>query len=194
MAKYLFLDLETTGLDPKKNGIIQMAGIVEVEGEEVKRFNWHVKPFEGDVVDQRALDVNGKTVDDINQYPEASKVFGRFKAEVLEMYVNKFNKCDKFFIVGYNVNFDENFLRQWFKKMDDKFFGSYFWWPSIDVAGIAALKYRNTRGQFTSFKLENVARTLGVDMGDKALHDAAYDIDITRKLYRILMEGQRDVK
>jgi uncharacterized protein YprB with RNaseH-like and TPR domain len=34
----LFIDIESTGLDPKRNGIIQIAGIIEINGEVKEKF------------------------------------------------------------------------------------------------------------------------------------------------------------
>ena len=32
MRKVLWLDIETTGLDPERHGIVQIAGIIEIDG------------------------------------------------------------------------------------------------------------------------------------------------------------------
>ena len=65
MLKELFLDLETTGLDSSKNGITQIAGILLADGEEVNRFNFDVAPFEDKIVEASALNVAGKTIEEI---------------------------------------------------------------------------------------------------------------------------------
>ena len=40
--KRLYLDLETTGIYHKCNGIIQLAGIMEIDGNITDKFNWKV--------------------------------------------------------------------------------------------------------------------------------------------------------
>jgi DNA polymerase III epsilon subunit-like protein len=50
--KYIFLDTETTGTDPVKNGIIQLSGIIVVpdvlaDGAEEK-FDLKMQPFPAD--------------------------------------------------------------------------------------------------------------------------------------------------
>lgn len=45
MSKIIYLDTETTGLDKEKNDVIQVAGIIEIDGKEVERFNIFCQPF-----------------------------------------------------------------------------------------------------------------------------------------------------
>ena len=42
--------------------------------------------------------------------------------------LEKFDKKDKFFLVGYNnASFDNQFFRAFFVQNNDMYFGSYFW-------------------------------------------------------------------
>ena len=75
MAMKIFnFDLETTGLDCKKHGITQMAGIITVP-KTAKRhtFNFKIRPFEGKEVTQGALDITGMTVEQIATFADALK-------------------------------------------------------------------------------------------------------------------------
>ena len=45
LMKNLWIDLETTGLDVKKHGVVQIAGIVEIDGEIQESFNFFTKPL-----------------------------------------------------------------------------------------------------------------------------------------------------
>ena len=42
--KILWLDTETTGLNTDKCDLIQLAGIVIIDGEEKERFNFYCQP------------------------------------------------------------------------------------------------------------------------------------------------------
>ena len=53
---------------------------------------------------------------------------------MLSAHVDRYDKRDKCFFAGYNGIFDLNFLHAFFKKCGDQYFGSYVWWPSIDVS------------------------------------------------------------
>lgn len=44
MSKLLFFDLETTGVKFWRNGIHQIGGIVDIDGQEVERFDIRLAP------------------------------------------------------------------------------------------------------------------------------------------------------
>lgn len=184
MKKLLFLDVETTGLDPKKNGLIQIAGIVEIDGQEIEKFNYKLKPFPGDLCNAEALKVNGTTIETIKTFEDPISVHKQF-TDLLCRHVDTYDKADKFHMVGYNVKFDDQFLREWFTKCANKYYGSFFFWPGIDVSVLAAMKVLNRRGTFGNFKLMTVAKALGVNTEGPA-HDALFDVEVTRDLFNNL--------
>jgi DNA polymerase-3 subunit epsilon len=56
---------------------------------------------------------------------------------------------------------------------------------------IAAFTVMGERANFDDFKLDTVARHFGIDVQDSALHDAMYDVIVTRDLYyKILASGE----
>lgn len=68
MVKILFFDLETTGVKYWKNGIHQVGGIVDIDGEERERFDIRVRPNPQAIVEPEALEVAGVTMDEIMAY------------------------------------------------------------------------------------------------------------------------------
>ena len=103
---------------------------------------------------------------------------------MLSKYVDKYNKDDKFFLVGYNnASFDNSFLKAFFVQNGDSFFYSWFWVNSIDVMVLATQHLMMKRHLMKDFKQERVARTLGIELDSSRLHDAAYDIWLTRQIY-----------
>lgn len=184
MAKLFFYDLETTGVKFWKNGIHQISGCIEIDGDVKEEFNFHVKPNPACVIEDEALDVSGVTLEQINAYPDMSVVYNQIKT-MLSKYVNRYNKYDKFFLVGYNnAPFDNQFFRAFFVQNNDNYFGSYFWSSAIDVMVLAANHLKSTRHTMENFKLKTVANTLGVTVDESKLHDALYDIYLTRAVYR----------
>ena len=184
MSKLLYLDLETTGLYPWKNAVVQISGEVEIDGETKEKFNLLVKPFDGAVIEDSALKVNGRTREELETFTCAKEIFREFRA-MLERYVNKWSKTDKFFMVGYNSHsFDSQFLREFFKKNGEKYYGSYFWSAGHDVMLLAAYKLAEERHKMKDFKLLTVARQLGIEVDETRLHDAEYDIEITKAMYK----------
>lgn len=106
---------------------------------------------------------------------------------MLAKYVDKFNKKDKFFLVGYNnASFDNQFLRGFFLQNGDNYFGSWFWSNSIDVMVLASNKLVERRAEMENFKLSTVAKFLGIQVSEDNLHDAFYDIYLTKAIFDIV--------
>jgi len=181
-TKLCFLDVETTGTDPNENGIIQIAGIIDIDGKEMERFNFQIKPFECDIIKVKALGVNGITMNQIEKYPSANVVYPKF-LHILDKYVEKFDRLDKFHFCAYNAIFDDSFMRAWFQKNNDQYYGSWFYWPPLDVAQLVAWKNIEQRSKFQTFKLMAVAERSGIEIDESRAHDALYDIEVTRQLY-----------
>jgi DNA polymerase III subunit epsilon len=185
MIKLCYLDLETSGLDSNKHGIVQIAGQIEVPGKDVCSFAFPVKLFQEDCYDSEAMKMHG------SRYLEGEepKKVHRLLTSLFGGFVDKFDKQDKFQMVGYNVtSFDAPFLRKFFEKSGDKYFGSWFWWPPIDVMSMAAFACLKCRCELPNFKLGTVCKHFGVDFDDKEAHDAVYDVVKTRELYKKVCE------
>lgn len=60
MSKLLFFDLETTGVKFWRNGIHQIGGIVDIDGQETERFDIRLAPNPAATIEQEALDVAGR--------------------------------------------------------------------------------------------------------------------------------------
>jgi DNA polymerase-3 subunit epsilon len=185
--KYFFYDLETTGVNPGKNGIHQISGEIVIDDVTVETFDFHVQPNPQAVIEQEALDVAGVTKEQLMNYPPMGVVYNQL-VQMLAKYVNKYDKTDKFHLVGYNNRgFDDNFFRGFFLQNGDKFFGSWFWADSIDVMVLASAYLAWTRPTLPNFKLATVAESMGVDIHAGQLHDASFDIDITKQVFDIIM-------
>lgn len=181
--KILFFDLETTGLLPGKHGIHQISGEICIDKKTKERFNFKVRPNPKAEIVKEALDVAGVTQEQVLQYPEMGVVFKQF-TDMLGKYVNKFDKKDKFFLAGYNnAAFDNNFLRGWFLQNGDKYFGSWFWSNTIDVMVLATVYLAPVRDDMENFKLVTVANRMGINTDETKLHDADYDIHLTKAIF-----------
>ncbi|MCM1168810.1 MAG: 3'-5' exonuclease [Bacteroides sp.] len=184
--KLLFFDLETTGTNPGRNGIHQISGKIVIDGTVREKFDFRVRPNPKAVIEDEALQVAGVTREQILAYPPMEQVYREFVA-MLGKYVDKYNKKDKFFLVGYNnASFDNPFLRGFFMQNGDKYFGSWFWSNAIDVMVLASAYLAERRAEMENFKLPTVARFLGIEVADEELHDAMYDIELTERVYAIV--------
>jgi DNA polymerase III, epsilon subunit and related 3''-5'' exonucleases len=185
MKKILWFDTETTGLDPVKNDIIQLAGLIEIDGKMVEEFDFKCAPFSCENISQEALSIHGMTKEQILKFPMPEKIQCDF-TELLAKHCDKFNKADKFYPAGFNVKFDIDFLAQWFKKCGDNYLGSWINWRALDP--LPMLYMMDFKGELSlpNYKLETVAKHFGVDLF--RVHDAISDVRATRLLMNLLMQ------
>ena len=187
MSKLFFYDLETTGTNPGRHGIHQISGEIEIDGKTVETFDFKVKPNPKAQIEDAALEVGEVTREQIMAYPPMGQVYTQLVA-MLSKYVNKFDKTDKFHLVGYNNRgFDDNFLRGFFLQNGDNYFGSWFWADSIDVLVLASTFLADRRAELKNFKLATVADFLGIDTTAGKLHDASFDIFVTKAVFNHIM-------
>ncbi len=175
MQKILYFDCETTGTDPVKHDIIQLAGVIEIDGKIAEEFNFKIRPLNFESIDQRALDVNGITTDQLKEYPEAREVYGQIIA-LFSKHVNKYARADKFVVCGYNVQFDIEFLKNFFEKNGDPYL---FSWLGVRKDPMPVLNYLKSIGQFEAenLKLATVCKVWGIEID---AHDAMSDIKATK--------------
>lgn len=184
--KLLFIDTETTGLFAPGAGLVQIAGIVEIDGEEVEEFNLRCRPFPGDLLNKEALQIIGKTREELEALPDPADTFRAF-LDVLDRHVNRYDKADKFFLVAYNAPFDNEHLRAWWKKCGGEYFGSYFWTPPLCVMNLAGVALRPAREALPNFKLATVAEAMGIKANGNH-HDALTDVRLSAGIWRRLLK------
>lgn len=198
--KIFWFDTETTGLDPKKHGIVQLACLVEINREIVEEKLFYMNPHNKEI-SQEAIDVHGISREEIETFPLSHQVKKEIESLICH-YIDKFDKKDKFFVAAYNANFDVNMLLQLWKDCGDKWFFSLFHGGAyIDpLALVAMMQSRNLFPTLENRKLETVAKEVGVSLENA--HDALADIQATREVYhklwnilgRSFMTGKTHVK
>jgi len=177
MGKVFWFDCETTGVSDN-SAIIQLAGLIEIDGQVIEQINLKARPHTGAEISMEALKVNNTTPDEIETFPEPIILY-KTLIDRLNLWVNKFNRSDKMVLAGYNVSFDDGFLRRLFTRCGDKYYGSYFMWPKIDVAHCVAEQC--AKGLILpNYKLSTICERYGVPIN---AHDAMGDILATRDLY-----------
>ena len=123
MNKIIFIDTETGGVNAEKSALIQLSGIIEVDGTEKEKFNFYIRPFENSEVNEKALEVQGRTLEELGteKYIDESIIYQEF-LEILDKYIDKYDKNDKFIVAGYNVKFDIDILKALFERNNNNFF------------------------------------------------------------------------
>lgn len=190
--KKFFYDSETTGVNFRQNSIHQLTFWIEIDGEVLEKVNLNIAPHPKAIIEDEALKISGVTKEQILAYPNQEAQF-KVMMEVIKKYVDPFSKGDKLFMIGFkNASFDDDFLKKYFELMNSKFF-LYFYASTIDVSCLAAQYLMNIRSTMPSFKLHRVAKTLGIEVDDEQLHDASYDVYLTREIYKIVSKFEANI-
>ena len=176
--KILYFDTETTGLNPITCGLIQFSCIIEIDGKPLSKENMHIAPFDTDLVEPSALAINGHSVETIKSFEPPLAAHHRL-VKSLSRYVDQFNPTDKFFIAGYNVGFDLDFLANWFKKCNDQFLGAFINWIKIDPLPFLHHMHFTGKLNLPNYKLATVCKHFAIPL---TAHDAMCDIEATRSL------------
>ena len=181
MNKIIFIDTETGGVNPEKSALIQLSGIIRIDKKDVEKFNFYIKPFENLEVNEKALEVQGRTLDELKaeKYIEEKEVYKQF-INLLDKYIDKYDKTDKFIVAGYNVRFDVDILKALFQRHGNNFLFSYLDSSMLDpLYSIRLLQIAGILPVLENNKLETWCKHFGIEL--KA-HDSLEDIVATKKL------------
>ena len=165
---YVVIDLETTGLSPRCDEVIEYAAIKVVNGEVVDTFQELAKPnFK---VSPIITSITGIT----NEMLESARMTS-------EVYADFIKFIGDYIVVGHNVNFDVNFLYDY--GQPDFTFRNDF----VDTLKLAKLKVLGLE----CYKLAFLCSTFGLNQED-GYHRALFDCIQTNKLYQHLKSGMSD--
>jgi len=184
--KMLYFDTETGGLNPKENPLTQIAGVVEINGEVVEKFDIKMKPFPGQIVNDTALKVQNRTLEEIMAAPDPRDQFFKLLA-IFNKYVKSFDRNDKFIVAAQNGRFDVDFLHAFFVnnenpkvakgKYQPNLF-AYFWPIPLDLLHIARAAQVFCGFNPKNLKLGSICEALGIEL--VGAHDALADVLATR--------------
>lgn len=187
MNKILWIDTETTGLNPAKHGLRELAYILVIDGQVVKKdvLQIDTRTYKTFVeIDDKALELSNVTIEDFDNFDDSAYAFDRFST-LLE-YLDKEDKNDYFTLAGFNVKFDNDFLREWFYDNDaGAEFKNYFHYKVIDVFPLVItlkhLGFIDTEND----KLKTVCEYFDIPID---AHNALSDIEATKNLYELISD------
>jgi len=165
LSPFVVIDLETTGLNPEKDQIIEIGAIKYVDGEESAFFEELVNP--GRPIPEFITRLTGISDDDVKDAPRIEEIFPR---------LDRFLGGAAF--VGQQVNFDASFIEYHYRKINNDF---QFWEDKV-----RRFKYLNNLRLDTlfiariflpflaQFKLEALASYFGYNLENahRAVEDA----------------------
>ena len=175
-----FIDVETTGFDPIKNEMIEIAGIVAKQIPQAGRgpkleiideFEFKIKPEHLETADPEALRING--------YNEAEWLFAPSLTEVMKAISEKTIDA---ILVAQNVMFDHGFLQAAFQKTGVQ---NKMHYHKLDLIPMAFAKlYHDEKA--VHFNLRALAEYFSIK-NEKA-HSALSDIRTTFEIYKRLLD------
>lgn len=169
----VFIDSETTGLDPDFNEAIEWAAIrVTRDGQETT-FEARVKPQYPERFHPKAMEVNGYTKEAWETTPPESAVAAGM-AKI----------CKDAILVAHNVSFDESFLRVFLKKHDLQPTWHYHKLDTMVLAWPLVVA-----GEISGVSLSNLCEWAGTVQ--PMPHSAMADARCVQTVYKRLMDRYR---
>lgn len=187
MIKRFIYDLETCGTKPWRHNIHQLYAQIEIDGVIKESIDLKIQPSPHSEIDLESLKIGGVTLEQVKAYPNTQADAHKKVVELLRRHVYQYNRLDKCYLLGYNnASFDDGFLRGLFKQNNDEYFGAWFWSGSMDVMVLASDYLAPVRHMLKDFKLKTVAAYLGITIDESKLHEAGYDVYLTRQIYHMI--------
>lgn len=164
LYEYIALDIETTGLNPKNDSIIEIGAIKVVNGVEVEKFSTFINPERR--IPPFITKVTGIDDEMVRSAPNISQVIGEL-VEFMKGYS----------IVGHNIMFDYSFIKT--NAINN---GYDFKCTAIDTLKIS----REYLKDLESRKLDYLCKYFQIE--DENHHRAENDARAAYKLYELLCE------
>ncbi|MGN0943654.1 3'-5' exonuclease, partial [Fusobacterium varium] len=157
-----------------------------INGEVKEEFNIRCKPHANADISEKALEVTGMTLDIINSYQEPKEAMEEME-NIFGKYCDKFNKNDKFVLIGQNIKFDFQKLYEFYSRLGNKYLGSWINFKLLfdTLAVIQALQLVDKLPILENNKLITWCNFFGIKLENA--HDALADIRATRELAKVLI-------
>lgn len=173
------IDTETSGLNPLKNALLEIAAVSIQINEENQfvcgdTFTTHVNAFEGAQIDPAAMEIN--KIDQFHPFRFAvdeklalEKMFEFIEAEL------KKHGCRRAVLVGHNAHFDLSFLQMAMRrcKIEKSPLHAF---TCFDTASLGGLIYGKT-------VLAKIMKVAGIEFDKDQAHSALYDAQKTAELF-----------
>ncbi|MDU7165886.1 type I-E CRISPR-associated endoribonuclease Cas2e [Finegoldia magna] len=166
---YVIIDLETTGLDPINDRIIEIGAIRT--GKDSKEYSTLIRQEIN--IPQKIRDLTGISDEDIK------------KGKTEETAINEImDFIGEDMLVGYNINFDIKFINEALKRQKK---------PKVKNMTYDVMKYvKNDKLFLKNYKLETVTEEYGIK--EKVPHRALEDVMIIQKLIAKLDKLNKTLK
>lgn len=179
----VIVDIETSGFNPKKNALLEIAAVI-VEFDEnqnlviTERHSAHITPFKNAELDESALKFNG--IDPYHPFRMAIEEHEALKLIFTPIHkALKRNHCNRAILVGHNPAFDITFLNAAIRRTQTKR-SPFHPFSTFDTATLGGLVYRQT-------VLAKIIQCAGLEWDNSKAHSAIYDADKTAELFCLVV-------
>lgn len=176
-----FIDTETTGTDPEKHEIIELAVIIarqvprEGRGpklEIIEEYEWKIKPTHLETAQEEALRING--------YNEVDWMFAVDRKKAMEEFSKKTQSCT---FVSHNITFDYAFVSKAFEETEVE---NNMHYAKLDTISIAFARLYDAP-QADKFSLRALSDLLKIE--NPKAHTALADTRTLFQCYKKLMNA-----
>ena len=178
--KYLpvVVDIETGGFDPLRNAILEIAiTLIEKENNIFtvgETYRYHINPFENLIVEEKSLEFTKINLDHPLRDAKSEKEALQDLFKVINVTKNKY-ECSRAILVGHNAHFDSSFLNAAANRNNIKK-TPFHKFSVIDTVSLGVLATGQT-------VLARICDELDIDYDSDEAHSAAYDSDVTAKVF-----------
>lgn len=165
MGPFIFLDIESTGFDPFRDHIIEVAAIKWQDGKRLNRFERLIRPPVP--IPQEIVLLTGISDNDISSAP----VFSEAKNELADF-------IGELPIAGHNIAFDMGFLKSHHLDLKN---------PEIDTVSLARILLRKE----ASYALEVLMKKYKLPLRDS--HRAMADTETAVDFFEFLLKRIREI-
>lgn len=168
---FIVVDLETTGLEPNLDCIVEIAAVKVLNGEIVDEKTTLLNP--GVFVPQVTTDITGITTEMLRGQPRFEDVIDDFLG---------FMGTDSVF-VAHNVEFDSGFFNSHLRRMQRSELPN----PYLCTFKLAKVVHPN----LSKYGLGNLSEVFGIELpvAHRAIHDARATAQLFVKFLKVLQDG-----
>ena len=177
------VDLETSGVDPERNGILEVGAVfLNYQQELAIDGDWHraVAPHPETAIDPSSLQITGIDLNNRDSEPvsEQDALQGLFTKV---RHAMKAADCTRAVLVAHNASFDHQFIDRAARRNGLKR-NPFHPFTAIDTASLAAVAYGHT-------VLREVCARAGIAFDSERAHGALYDAQVTAELFCRIVNG-----
>jgi len=199
----LFLDTETTGLDPVKNRLLEISARLDVDafvsskdgkGVLPERFNIKMLMpyYDESMITLGALKVNKRKLIEDRVINEKAFSSDSGAVEFVDWLLRMHQKYGDFVVCGHNIVFDISFISEALKRMGIEGLKDLTGYRMIDTASIATFMRFAGLLNIEKSSLSDIGKAMNIPVD--GLHDATFDVDLTASVLYAMVKRVTDVK